>query len=446
MVKSERFISHNIQIDTKHINDAMNLANLVEKLSRKQTLQADSDLIDFLSLLQDEKITEPTVMHLEKKKEQTFTAGLAHIVYVHKPGDYVLNFEFPNETVMKTSYFKEPGVYFIQPFVQKFMHGDAVLESHKKLNLAPLNSRRSYEMALEMIQMHPRCEKPGVFEKAQILKNKRDAMPEDETNYFKEIFIQRPEKNLWKFYRPFIIGAAAATALFGIQGYFEEQASKNRDKGWRVEREAKELAFENNYARHRAIEQDRNAETAARQKEEAEKKRIWEEENKKRLEELRREQKEKFNAYQTHLKNEFQSDLRKAYKDIEISDFAWEAFCSDPVVQPSGPNWQSTFFKVQFKENAYSMSAYFHTDRYLDYQKSNSATHITTAFSLVKDEKLISFDEKGETNNPNLSETDKQYVREFVQKYKLAEVRKNVIDTIIEGKGHHRADVYKGRD
>lgn len=437
----------------------MVLENLIKKLMPRRQLTADPELLSFLIQVQKEE-TQHTVQHLRKGDTGLkLITDNSYALYVHDAGNYQIRVINEGNIVdQKTAHFKKPGTYMLRPYLDfKAGLAKSINENHVALigvpciGITKFGSKNSYAHTLHLFSANLESNKDlqNLFEQAESIKKKRDALPEDKTDYWLEVFDTEHNKSKpWSRIIKYAFGLATGVIIAnGTIAHYGLKERKLKQSGEQITHETKKLEGENDHARGRAIREDMYAVEAIRLKAEAaeaEKNRIFEEEQKRRNEEFYKENLAKLNEIQTEMKNNFQKTIQETYKDADITDLVWKAYCSDPVLQKGGPNWQTTTFTVQFKD--YTMNASFHT-AYRVYDGKNVINLTTIRTAIIKDGKAITFDEKGKADQLEaIPEEDKKYVQDFAQKHNLAEVRKNLIDAVIEKQRRHQADAYKGRD
>jgi hypothetical protein len=412
--------------------------------SRKDLLAVDPDLLTLL--IETQKEQGSIVKHLRKDDKQlTVDANRFYAVFVHSPGEYGIIIKNDDMRILQNREFGKPGVYLMHPTVPEpvgftLENGEVSLISKPHIGIAPFDSKISHEIILDLFSKSA-TEKKSLqdhFELAAKVKKKRDALPEDRTDYRALVYSKEEPKTRWHWTA--LAAGVAAFALFGAREYFEHKADRNRQEGWFIEQETKRKTWENDYARRIALEENQRLIEREMKKAEEEIKQKQAEADRIRIENYRAEHLKNWKQHETDFRNEIQHALQKKHDNITIENLAREGYCTMPFLKQDGPNWMITTFTARHPE--YAIRAELRTD--WSYTTGASVTKINTAFALVKkDGSTISFDEKGNITSANAGAEDAKYIAEFAKKHNLEKVRKDVLDAAIE-KGH-AADKYAGR-
>ena len=421
------------------------LENLIKKLMPRRQLTADPELITLLVELQENKGQIVHTLTKEKRKIG-LQLDIAHILNIKNPGTYELYICDAAGGIVKNEHFSKKGMYLFKTTLEEIepmaisMDGSLHLPVYRpQVIKAPIGSRLSYQEAINLVKesADAASRKDGIFELAAKLRDKLKTMPEDK-------YDDNEKKPFWP--RAITAAALAIIATTATKSYIDYRLSEER-KQKIYENEVnrrKNIEFEENLKRKQREEENQAAMARVRKsfEETLQQEMIKEQERQKWDAEYRKHAQESVNRQKESIKEDLKITLQKRGLDADISDVIWEGFISDPFTQPNGKNWLNTTFTIETKQPAYSMRADFYTSK----QDGMTTTKITTWFSLVKDKRHITFTEKGKILHPkNITDAENQYVQDFALKHNLAEVRKDLIDTIIEKRGSHRAHEYKGR-
>ncbi len=422
----------------------MSLTNLISKLLHRKPAHADPDLISFLVELQQDK---GPVQHLMRKDSLELKANLIHVLHVPKPGEYQIGFNRGKGHLnLKKAYFPEAGAYIMGSLSEEAIPAGVDAEGimrepvyEDRLIVERIGSRASYEEALKLINRFKNSEQ-DTFRKAARLKEKKDTIPE-EPGKKHATFNYIHKKPMW----PRVL-SAAAFALFATAGtkmyvdYCIAEDRKQREYENSIIR-GKDAEYDESLKRKQQLEENQAAiERSKKGIEDALRKEMIKEQERRRTDaEYRKQAQERVNEQKEGIRKDLKTTLQKRGIEADISNVIWEGY-----TQLNGENWMNTIFTIESKEPAYTMRTEFYTSKH---SHGQATTKITTWFSLTKDKKHITFTEKGNILHPkDMTEAENQYVQDFAQKHNLANLRKDIIDTIIEKRGSHRAEEYKGRD
>ncbi len=424
----------------------MSLSEIIQKILPGKRTHADPELITLLVELQEDKGQIVHTLTKETKKVG-LQLDIAHVLNIKNPGTYELYICNKEGGMIKNEHFPKTGMYFFRTTLEEIepMAIDPFGNLHPpvyrpQVIKAPIGSRLSYEQAIALVKESgdAASRKDGIFELAAILRDRLKTLPEDK-------YDDNEKMPAW----PKILTAVALTlfATAGTKMYVDHYVSeKNKQKTYEnsiIQR--KDTEHNESLTRKQREEENQAAMERVRKsfEETLKQEMIKEQERRKINAEYSKLAQETINEQKEGIRKDLKTTLQKRGIEADISDVIWEGFISDPFTQSNGENWMNTTFTIETKEPAYSIRAEFYTTKH---KHSIATTKITTQFSITKDGKRINFTEKGEIITPTPSEADKQYIKEFTQKHKIAEIRKEVIDTIIEKRGSHQAHEYKGRD
>jgi len=147
----------------------MTIADLVKDWKVKP----DIDLLRFVKKIQGQK----TVHHVRRESQSPpLFCGKLHTVYFHNPGEYIVQVHTRKYIVLCKVALEQPKAVLVRAYEFRFD------EQHEKMYtpqvlILEAGVQQSYDEALKLLNEHPEATfREGMLERAQVLKNRRDAL------------------------------------------------------------------------------------------------------------------------------------------------------------------------------------------------------------------------------------------------------------------------------